>query len=88
MKYLKSFNTESERQSYELSLDFVEPYVSYVEDSDRIYYSSDITLIATDESNPELMEILKDNEVIPSNRTKLYKKDVENLTDEDISELF
>lgn len=39
MKHLKKFSTDTDRIAYEISNDYIEPYVSLVsEDSDECYY--------------------------------------------------
>lgn len=39
MKYLKKFNTDSERVGYEDSENYLEPYVSYVEGDNSVHYN-------------------------------------------------
>lgn len=40
MKYIKLFNTDSDRVSYEGSENYIEPYVSYVKEDDSVHYST------------------------------------------------
>ena len=57
MKYLKYFKTDADYQNYYNSDDFVTPNVSYVEDTDVVYYSPNDLIIMTSESNPEVMKV-------------------------------
>ena len=61
MKYLKLFETENDRNTYENSESYIEPYVSYVDGGD-VHYNKvtvETRLIATynveDASNPTLL---------------------------------
>ncbi len=56
MKYLKYFKTDADYQNYFKSDDFVTPNVSYVEDTNIVYYNP-YDLIMTSESNPEVMKV-------------------------------
>lgn len=38
-KYLKSFSMDSERLAYEGSENYIEPYISYVDENDSVYYN-------------------------------------------------
>lgn len=40
MKYIKLFNEDSDRVSYEYGENYFEPYVSYVEEDYSVYYST------------------------------------------------
>ena len=56
-KYLKLFDTDSERITYENSQNYIEPYVSYVEGDDSIHYNKPpffCKLILSDDSVVEL----------------------------------
>ena len=56
MKYLKYFKTDADYQNYFNSDDFVSPNVSYVEDTNVVYYNP-YDLIMTSKSNPEVMKV-------------------------------
>ena len=56
MKYLKYFKTDADYQNYFNSDGFVTPNVSYVEDTNIVYYNP-YDLIMTSESNPEVMKV-------------------------------
>lgn len=47
MKYLKYFKTDADYQNYYNSDDFVTPNVSYVEDTNIVYYKATNTIFAT-----------------------------------------
>ena len=58
MKYLKLFKTDVDYQNYIESDDFIKPNVSYVQDTDNLYYNSRVDpIILTYESNPAVMDI-------------------------------
>lgn len=57
MKYLKYFKTDVDYQNYFNSDDFVTPNVSYVEDTNIVYYKPYDLIIMTRESNPKVMEV-------------------------------
>ena len=57
MKYLKYFKTDADYQNYYNSDDFVTPNVSYVEDTNIVYYNPYNLIIMTSESNPEVMKV-------------------------------
>ncbi len=57
MKYLKYFKTDVDYKNYFNSNDFVTPNVSYVEDTNIVYYNPYDLIIMTSESNPEVMKV-------------------------------
>ena len=57
MKYLKYFKTDADYQNYFNSDGFVTPNVSYVEDTNIVYYNPNDLIIMTSESNPEVMKV-------------------------------
>ena len=57
MKYLKYFKTDADYQNYFNSDVFVTPNVSYVEDTNIVYYNPGDLIIMTRESNPKVMEV-------------------------------
>ena len=57
MKYLKYFKTDADYQNYFNSDGFVTPNVSYVEDTNIVYYNPYDLIIMTSESNPEVMKV-------------------------------
>lgn len=66
-KYLKLFDTDSERITYENSQNYIEPYVSYVEGDDSVHYNKvETRLVATysvtDASEPILIYSYYDKE--------------------------
>ena len=42
MKYLKKFETENDRTSYENGESYIEPYVSYVEENNSVHYNKPV----------------------------------------------
>ena len=79
MKYLKLFETDSERVEYEGGGSYIEPYVSYVEGV-GVYYNKDE--IATDLTNLPLMNIARAQGWVEQDATAMTKADAAAVTTE------
>ena len=79
MKYLKYFKTDVECQNYFSSGDFVTPNVSYVEDTNIVYYSPGDEIIMTSESNPEVMKVCH-NQGWAASSDKMYASEAATVT--------
>lgn len=80
-KYTKQFTNETEYTSYISSQNYREPLVSVMNDKRRLGYNNHKEeIIATIDSNPELITIARQKSWIPSTQTYLTKHEAEAVT--------
>lgn len=80
-KYTKQFTNETEYTSYISSQNYREPLVSVMNDKRRLGYNNHKEeIIATIDSNPELITIAHQKSWIPSTQTYLTKHEAEAVT--------
>ena len=79
MKYLKYFKTDVDYQNYFNSDDFVTPNVSYVEDTNIVYYNPGDLIIMTSESNPEVMKVCY-NQRWAASPSEMYASEAAKVT--------